>query len=186
YGVGRVRTHNAIGGAGTARSAGQQVRCVKNRGDGSERVDLHAAHTINDLEVGSKASVAKVGLGRERALGQIERDVLEEAAEVVIDLRLAFAEGVDRRAEARRPRAGEAIADAGTVRAGVADQPLLLVAQACERGNVPVDAPRVLYVPGVVVRIGVECGVAVFAARLAQVDANRVRAAGDSHERAER
>src|SRR5262249_58719883 len=127
---------------------------------------------IDHREVGREAAVAEIGLCRQRTLGQVERDVLEEAAEVVIDFRFAFAEGVNRSAKARGPRAGEAIADTIAVPAGAADHPLLLVAQACQRGDVSVDAPGVLHVSAVVVRLGVKRSVAVFAASLAQVNAD--------------
>ena len=104
------------------------------------------------VEIGREAAVAEICFGRERALGQVERDVLEEAAEVVVGLRLAAAERVNRRADARRPVACEAVADTVAVPPGCRSAAPARVRRPTSAVTY-CDAPGILQVGGVVVRL---------------------------------
>src|SRR5262249_35322617 len=88
----------------------QQVRRVNDRSHSAETIDYRAwiALRVNS-EGRGKTATREILLRGKRTLRRIERQVFVEAAKVVIDLRLAFAERVNRHAKTRRPLAGEAI-----------------------------------------------------------------------------
>src|SRR6185295_11617307 len=99
----------------------------------------------------------------ERTLCGIEREILMVATEVVIDLGLATTHRVNRHADAWRPLTRERVLAARTDEArrdtsnlgslGInlfTVDVLLLPAQADERRDVLVEAPRILHVGGVV------------------------------------
>src|SRR4029079_5339246 len=155
-------------------------------GDGAELVDGGDATALGvDGELRRVTRVDEPLLDRERPLGHVEGDVLMEAPEVVVDLRLALALGVEREADAGRPLVLEAAlgVDALAAGPGVAGQGLALLADAEEQGELLPDAPGVLGVERGVGGERVERGTAELAAVLAQVDGDEL--ATPVHQRAE-
>src|SRR5262249_16242935 len=141
---------------------------VNDRGHGAEAVDYDASNTIHHREVGLKSSAGEVLLCGERTLSRVEWQIFVEAAKVVIDLRLAFAERIECRAEARRPLTGETVSLSCPARASGANDSLLLPAIAEQRRDMAIDSPRVLCIGRVIIRPSVEDRVAEFAAILSE------------------
>src|SRR5262249_12356855 len=154
-----------------AHGVADKVRCIEYRSNCTECVDHSATLAVDDGEVRREPPAREVLLGRERTLSQIERDVLMEATEVVIGLRLAFTKWINCHAEARRPIVGEDVIETFARQSRTADHTLLLPAIAEQRRNEAIDLPRVLCVSSVILRLGVERWRAEFTAILAQVNA---------------
>src|SRR5262245_36079626 len=88
----------------TAIRSADQMRGVEHWSNRFERVDFDATDASRiRREVWGESGEGEILLRRERAFGQIERDVFMEPPEVVIELGLALAEGINRHSETWRP-----------------------------------------------------------------------------------
>src|SRR5262249_27375042 len=121
----------------------------------------------------SETRTDEILLRRKRTLRRIEREIFEEATEVVKDFGFALAKRIDRRAQARRPLTGKAVTAALAVDRRSID-PLLLLSQSDDRRDETIDSPGVLNVGGVIAAVGVEIGIAEFRATQLQRDAQRI------------
>ena len=149
---------------------------VINRGDSTKLIEQNPIDTIHGCVVGSEAGAEEIQLGGKRTFAFVKRDILEEAAKVVIDFRLALGERVNSYAYARRPLIGEAIVHHSVV----AHYPLLLGAKAQIGGDILVNAPDILPIERVVVRACVKWRPTILTSNLTQVDGH-VTQAGHRH-----
>src|SRR5215813_826925 len=147
------------------------MRRVNDRIHRAEAVDNGAAiaRRVNS-ECRRKSATGEILLGRKRTLSRVERQIFVEAAKVVINLCLAFAERIECRAETRRPLTGEAVGLPCPARSRGANDTLLLPAIAEQRRDMAIDSPRVLRVGRVIIRLGIEDRIAEFAAILSEIN----------------
>src|SRR6266516_4549586 len=146
------------------------MRRVENRGHGAELIYDGAPVGRVPRELGRETGAGEILFRRERALAQIERNILMEAAKVVVELGPASPKRVDGDAKARRPVAREDIADPAAAGARAAYQALLFPAITQESGDEAVQMPCILSVGCVVVRFRVERGHPEFTAVLPQIN----------------
>src|SRR6266516_6304563 len=132
------------------------MRRVENRGHGAELIYDRAPVGRVPRELRRETGAGEILFRRERALAQIQWNILVEAAKVVVNLGPAPPERVDGDAKARRPVAREHIADLAAAGAGTAYQALLFPAIPQESGDEAVQTPGILNVGRVIIRFRVE------------------------------
>src|SRR6266700_5626484 len=133
------------------------MRSVDNRINRTERVDDgNALPGCISREVGDIQAARPVFFGRERAFRQVKWKVFEEPAEVIERLRLSATQWIDRHAKTGGPLIRKRIMHtcAGCARATY--HLFLLPSQTEKSGDVLIEAPGVLSVGSVIIRVSSE------------------------------
>src|SRR5438094_4954198 len=134
---------------------------INDRINRTERVDDgNALPGCISREVGNKQATGPVFLGRQRAFSQVEWEVFEESAEVIERLRLSAAEGINRHAKTRGPLIGKRIMHPCAAWTWATNHLFLLPSHTEKSSNVLIEAPGVLSVGSVVIRVSGERGCA--------------------------